>query len=111
MADKKPCDHIEVFMESSIYELRDSMNLWLKSHPDFCIDQMTMTEKGGYYSVVCDLCLRDEEPEEEKKDYIDSLEGVSNIDLETVFSHNGWNCYWLEDLLKETDSFFFEEEK
>lgn len=45
-----------------------------------------------------------------KKDYIDSLEGVSNIDLETVFSHNGWNCYWLEDLLKETDSFFFEEE-
>jgi hypothetical protein len=46
-----------------------------------------------------------------KKDYIDSLEGVSNIDLETVFSHNGWNCYWLEDLLKETDSFFFEEEK
>ena len=25
-----------------------------------------------------------------------------------VFSHNGWNCYWLEDLLKEKDSFFFE---
>ena len=46
-----------------------------------------------------------------KKDYIDSLEGESNIDVETIFSHNGWNCYWLEDVLKETDSFFFEEEK
>jgi hypothetical protein len=95
MADKNPCDHIEVFMESSIYELRDSMNLWLKSHPDFYIDQMTMTEKGGYYSVVCDLCLRDEEPEEEKKDLTEELlkgligavneltDAVKNIDRKT----------------------------
>ena len=95
MADKKPCDHIEVFMESSIYELRDSMNLWLKSHPDFYIDQMTMTEKGGYYSVVCDLCLRDEEPKEEKEDLKEELlkgligavneltDAVKNIDRKT----------------------------
>lgn len=40
-----------------------------------------------------------------KKDYVDSLGSKSNI----VFSHNGWNCYWLEDVLKEPDSFFFEE--
>lgn len=66
MANKNPCDHIEVFMESSIYELRDAMNSWLKSHPDFYIDQMTMTEKGGYYSVVCDLCLRDDEEDDDE---------------------------------------------
>ena len=66
MANKTPCDRIEVFMESSIYELRDEMNSWLKANPDFYIDQMTMTEKGGYYSVVCDLCLRDDEEEDDK---------------------------------------------
>lgn len=27
---------------------------------------------------------------------------------EPVFSHRNWNCYWLEDLLKEEDKFFFE---
>ena len=74
MADKSPCDHIETFMESSIYELRDEMNSWLKAHPDFYIDQMTMTEKGGYYSVVCDFCLRDEEPEEPKEEKEDLKE-------------------------------------
>lgn len=26
---------------------------------------------------------------------------------EPIFSHNGWNCYWLEDLFKQPDSFFF----
>lgn len=66
MANKNPCDHIEVFMASSIYELRDEMNLWLESNPDFYIDQMTMTEKGGYYSVVCDLCLKDDEEDDDK---------------------------------------------
>lgn len=25
-----------------------------------------------------------------------------------IFTHNGWNCYWLEDLLKQPNSFFFE---
>lgn len=25
-----------------------------------------------------------------------------------IFSHQGWNCYWLEDLLKQDNSFFFE---
>ena len=56
---------------------------------------MTMTEKGGYYSVVCDLCLRDEEPEEEKKDLTEELlkgligavneltDAVKNIDRKT----------------------------
>lgn len=66
MANKNPCDRIEVFMESSIYELRDEMNSWLKANPDFYIDQMTMTEKGGYYSVVCDLCLRDDEEKDDE---------------------------------------------
>lgn len=27
--------------------------------------------------------------------------------FEPVLSHSGWNCYWLEDLLKAPDSFFF----
>lgn len=27
---------------------------------------------------------------------------------EPVFSHRNWNCYWLEDLLKEENKFFFE---
>lgn len=44
-----------------------------------------------------------------KKNYVDSLER-SNLETYTIFSHNGWYCFWLEDLLKETDSFFFEEE-
>lgn len=72
MANKNPCDRVEVFMESSIYELRDEMNSWLKANPDFYIDQMTMTEKGGYYSVVCDLCLREdiEDDDEEKDDEV-----------------------------------------
>ncbi len=44
-----------------------------------------------------------------KKNYVDSLD-CSNLETYTIFSHNGWYCFWLEDLLKETDSFFFEEE-
>ena len=44
-----------------------------------------------------------------KKNYVDSLER-SNLETYAIFSHNGWYCFWLEDLLKETDSFFFEEE-
>ena len=44
-----------------------------------------------------------------KKNYVDSLER-SNLETYIIFSHNGWYCFWLEDLLKETDSFFFEEE-
>ena len=44
-----------------------------------------------------------------KKNYVDSL-GCSNLETYAYFSHNGWYCFWLEDLLKETDSFFFEEE-
>ena len=44
-----------------------------------------------------------------KKDYVDSLD-CSNLETYAIFSHNGWYCFWLEDLLKETDSFFFEEE-
>ena len=34
----------------------------------------------------------------------------SNLETYAIFSHNGWYCFWLEDLLKETDSFFFEGE-
>lgn len=44
-----------------------------------------------------------------KKNYVDSLD-CSNLETYAIFSHNGWYCFWLEDLLKETDSFFFEEE-
>lgn len=44
-----------------------------------------------------------------KKNYVDSLD-CSNLDTYAIFSHNGWYCFWLEDLLKETDGFFFEEE-
>lgn len=44
-----------------------------------------------------------------KKNYVDSL-GCSNLETYAIFSHNGWYCFWLEDLLKETDGFFFEEE-
>ena len=44
-----------------------------------------------------------------KKNYIDSLD-CSNLETYAIFSHNGWYCFWLKDLLKETDSFFFEEE-
>lgn len=44
-----------------------------------------------------------------KKNYVDSLD-CSNLETYAFFSHNGWYCFWLEDLLKETDSFFFEEE-
>ena len=44
-----------------------------------------------------------------KKNYVDSLD-CSNLETYAYFSHNGWYCFWLEDLLKETDSFFFEEE-
>ena len=44
-----------------------------------------------------------------KKNYVDSLD-CSNLETYTIFSHNGWYCFWLEDLLKETDGFFFEEE-
>lgn len=44
-----------------------------------------------------------------KKNYIDSLD-CSNLETYAIFSHNGWYCFWFEDLLKETDSFFFEEE-
>ena len=44
-----------------------------------------------------------------KKNYVDSLD-CSNLETYTIFSHNGWSCFWLKDLLKETDSFFFEEE-
>lgn len=28
--------------------------------------------------------------------------------FQEVFSHRGWNCYWLEDLLTLPDDFFFE---
>lgn len=44
-----------------------------------------------------------------KKNYVDSLD-CSNLETYAIFSHNGWYCFWLEDLLKETDDFFFEEE-
>lgn len=44
-----------------------------------------------------------------KKNYVDSLD-CSNLETYAFFEHNGWYCFWLEDLLKETDDFFFEEE-
>ena len=44
-----------------------------------------------------------------KKNYVDSLD-CSNLETYAFFEHNGWYCFWLEDLLKETDGFFFEEE-
>ena len=44
-----------------------------------------------------------------KKNYVDSLD-CSNLEAYAFFEHNGWYCFWLEDLLKETDGFFFEEE-
>lgn len=84
MADKKPCDRVEVFMESSIYELRDEMNSWLKANPDFYIDQMTMTEKGGYYSVVCDLCLREDAEEDDDKVKINLSEHLLEGLIEAV---------------------------
>jgi len=45
-----------------------------------------------------------------KKDFVDEYEKHWGFGLDPIFIHNGWNCYLLKDLLKETDNFFFEEE-
>jgi hypothetical protein len=47
-----------------------------------------------------------------KKDFVDEYEKHWGFGLDPIFIHNGWSCYWLEDLLKEAaNNFFFEEEK
>ena len=72
MANRKPCDHIEIFRNLYIDNLKKEMNEWLEANPDFYLDQMTMTESDNcYITVICDFCLREgvnEEDEEEEEE-------------------------------------------
>lgn len=46
-----------------------------------------------------------------KKEFMDEYQKHWGFGLDPVFTHNGWECYWFEDLLKEAaNNFFFEEE-
>lgn len=45
-----------------------------------------------------------------KKGFVDSLD-CNDLYIYEIFSHNGWSCFYLKELLKQPDSFFFEEKK
>ena len=77
MANRKPCDHIEIFHNLYVDVLRKEMNEWLEANPDFYLDQMTMTQNdNNYYTVVCDFCLREGVNEEDKEE--DSETNLTN---------------------------------
>ena len=79
MANRKPCDRIEIFRNAYTDNLKNEMNKWLEANPDFYLDQMTMTQNdNNYYTVICDFCLREgvneeEEEEEEEVNLTDEL--------------------------------------
>ena len=95
MEDKKPCDFIKIFSNSSTRYLEEEINEWLNKNPDFYLDQMSMMQSSNNsYSVICDFCLRDEESKEEenlKEELLKGLIGavneltdaVKNIDRKT----------------------------
>ena len=77
MANRKPCDHIEIFQNAYTYNLKKEMNEWLEANPDFYLDQMTITQNdNNYYTVVCDFCLREGVNEEDKEE--DSETNLTN---------------------------------
>lgn len=77
MANRKPCDRIEIFRNLYIDNLKKEMNEWLEANPDFYLDQMTMTESDNcYITVVCDFCLREGVNEEDKEE--DSETNLTN---------------------------------
>lgn len=77
MANRKPCDRVEIFRNLYIDNLKKEMNEWLEANPDFYLDQMTMTESDNcYITVVCDFCLREGVNEEDKEE--DSETNLTN---------------------------------
>ena len=72
MENRKPCDFIKSFSNSYLSLLEDEINKWLEDNPEFYLDNMnTVRSDTGYYTIICDFCLREgvnEEDEEEDEE-------------------------------------------
>lgn len=72
MADKKPCDLVKIFVNTSAMDLEEDVNDWLRKNPEFYIDKMQFFVSEGTTSytkyLVCNLCLREDLGEEEIKE-------------------------------------------
>lgn len=68
MANRKPCDRIEIFRDNYIGTLKGKINEWLEANPDFYLDQVAMTNDNNNFTILCDFCLREGVNENEDKD-------------------------------------------
>lgn len=72
MADKKPCDHVEVFDSSDIGILEREINEYLKDNPELYIDKMQFSINTGTTPyrkyAICDFRLREDFKEKESKE-------------------------------------------
>ena len=68
MANRKPCDRIEIFRDNYVGTLKNKINEWLEANPDFYLDQVAMTNDNNNLAILCDFCLREGVNEDEDKD-------------------------------------------
>lgn len=77
MADKKPCDLVKIFVNTSVMDLEEDVNDWLGKNPEFYIDKMQffISESTTSYTkyLVCNLCLREDLEEEEETNLTEEL--------------------------------------
>ena len=92
MTDKNPCDLVKIFVNTSVMDLEEDVNDWLRKNPEFYIDKMQffISESTTSYTkyLVCDLCLKEDlEPEKETnltEELLKGLIGAVNELTDTV---------------------------